>query len=269
MKKIISLALIMALLILTAGCAGPGSTTNGDATSSQTTKSGGQTTTAATTKETTKSAGGDADDTVSAAYGAYIEAKSEMITNLMDGMGENDDTAMLVLDLLGVTMLDLTMLPASLFGLGETAVNAGLGFLGVTDVKYSENGSQYKVAYKDKEGKAISVEGTYDKGANALVCQSSTDGKVNLHAEYYETPFGYVGQYYMLGDDDAITVYQVSVQGTDGVLGISQSGDYKPLTGREDVDFPKECEAWYAISEKKITGLTADGKDISFTAKGE
>jgi hypothetical protein len=73
----------------------------------------------------------------------------------------------------------------------------------------------------------------------------------------------------MIGDDDAITVYQVSVQGTDGVLGISQSGDYKPLTGRESVDFPKECEAWYAISEKKITGLTADGKEISFTVKGE
>ncbi|NLM79099.1 MAG: hypothetical protein GX173_13640 [Ruminococcaceae bacterium] len=269
MKKIISIALILALLILSAGCTGPGSTTKGDATGGQTTKSGGQTTTATTTKETSKPVNGDADDTVSAAYGVYIEAKSEMITNLMDGLGENDETAMMVLDLLGVTMLDLTLLPASLFGLGETAVNAGLGFLGASDVRYSENGNQYKVTYKEKEGKAINVEGTYDKGANSLVCSSSTDGKVNLYSEYYETSFGYIGQYYLIGDDDAITVYQISIQGTDGVLGISQSGDYKPLTGRENVDFPKECDAWYAISEQKITGLTADGKEISFTAKGE
>ena len=204
-------------------------------------------------------------DTASAFYSAYMEAKSAVLTPLMDALGNNPDTMMSAMSFLGVTMSDLYLLPAMYFGLGETSVAAALAMMGAKDVTYNEQGNQYTVTYKDSNDKTVTLTGTYEKG-KSLVTVGSTDGTENVFAETYRTAFGYVGQFYIIADDGTASLYQVSVSGKDGVFGIV-TGEPRPapLTGSEPADFPKSAKEWYAISGNNVTGMTSDGKSISFT----
>lgn len=204
-------------------------------------------------------------DTASAFYSAYMEAKSAVLTPLMDALGNNPDTMMSAMSFLGVTMSDLYLLPAMYFGLGETSVATALAMMGAKDVTYNEQGNQYTVTYEDSNDKTVTLTGTYEKG-KSLVTVGSTDGTENVFAETYRTAFGYVGQFYIIADDGTASLYQVSVSGKDGVFGIV-TGEPKPtpLTGNEPADFPKSAKEWYAISGNNVTGMTSDGKSISFT----
>ncbi len=180
--------------------------------------------------------------TASESYTAYLEAKNAVITKLTDGLSSNADVGMAVLSFMGVDMIDLAVLPASFFGLGQESVQMGLAMLGGTDVKYTENGNSYSVTYTDEEGKKYVFSGTYDAAADALVCTGSTDGSDDIYSEYRKTLFGYVGQYYFLNDDGTTSVYMIAVDGENGTIGISSDAD-KPaaLTGSEAPDFPKAC----------------------------
>ena len=204
-------------------------------------------------------------DTASAFYSAYMEAKSAVLTPLMDALGNNPDTMMSAMSFLGVTMSDLYLLPAMYFGLGETSVATALAMMGAKDVTYNEQGNQYTVTYKDSNDKTVTLTGTYEKG-KSLDTVGSTDGTENVFAETYRTAFGYVGQFYIIADDGTASLYQVSVSGKDGVFGIV-TGEPRPapLTGSEPADFPKSAKEWYAISGNNVTGMTSDGKSISFT----
>lgn len=204
-------------------------------------------------------------DTTSAFYSAYMEAKSAVLTPLMDALGNNPDTMMSAMSFLGVTMSDLYLLPAMYFGLGETSVATALAMMGAKDVTYNEQGNQYTVTYKDSNEKTVTLTGTYEKG-KSLVTVGSTDGTENVFAETYRTAFGYVGQFYIIADDGTASLYQVSVSGKDGVFGIV-TGEPRPapLAGNEPADFPKSAKEWYAISGNNVTGMTSDGKSISFT----
>ena len=204
-------------------------------------------------------------DTASAFYSAYMEAKSAVLTPLMDALGNNPDTMMSAMSFLGVTMSDLYLLPAMYFGLGETSVATALAMMGAKDVTYNEQGNQYTVTYKDSNDKTVTLTGTYEKG-KSLVTVGSTDGTENVFAETYRTAFGYVGQFYIIADDGTASLYQVSISGKDGVFGIV-TGEPRPapLTGNEPADFPKSAKEWYAISGNNVTGMTSDGKSISFT----
>ncbi len=203
--------------------------------------------------------------TASESYTAYMEAKNAVITKLTDGLSSNADAGMAVLSFMGVAMIDLAILPASFFGLGQESVQMGLAMLGGTDVKYTENGNAYSVTYTDEEGKKYVFSGTYDAAADALVCTGSTDGSDDIYSEYHKTSFGYVGQYYFLNDDGTTSVYMIAVDGENGTIGISSDMD-KPaaLTGSEAPDFPKACAEWYSINGTTITGKTSDGADLNF-----
>ena len=108
------------------------------------------------------------------------------------------------------------------------------------------------------------MAGTYDKG-RSLVAGGTTDGKENVYAEIYRTAFGYVGQFYFIADDGTTTLYQVSVSGADGAFSVATGIDRPAaLTGNESVDFPKNAKEWYAINGSTITGVTSEGKSVSF-----
>ena len=66
-----------------------------------------------------------------------------------------------------------------------------------------------------------------------------------------------MGQTYVIGDDGSTYLYLLTVTGTDGVVGMSEASE-KPaaLTGSEAIDFPKQCQEWYAIDGNKVTGVT-------------
>ena len=52
------------------------------------------------------------------------------------------------------------MLPVSFFGMGEQSVTMGLAMMSASDVKYSENGNTYSVAYSNSDGVAYEFSGT-------------------------------------------------------------------------------------------------------------
>ena len=266
MKKILSLAMILLMIAFTfAGCAkAKDAAEEAVSKAIEAAKSGESMESAA--QEAVQSIQGNSDsDTASEFYGAYIEAKSAVLDRLMDGIGNNPDTMMSMFSFLGVAMSDLSLLPAMYFGLGETSVATALAMMGAKDVTYNEQGNQYTVTYKDSNDKTATLTGTYEKG-KSLVTVGSTDGTEDVFAETYRTAFGYVGQFYIIADDGTASLYQVAISGKDGVFGIA-TGDPRPaaLTGNEPADFPKSAKEWYAISGNNVTGMTSDGKSISFT----
>ncbi|HHX59069.1 MAG TPA: hypothetical protein GX706_04890 [Candidatus Moranbacteria bacterium] len=198
-------------------------------------------------------------------YGAYIEAKGEVVTTLTDALASNPGTELDSISLLGVVMVDMALLPASSFGLGQVAASTTLGFLGAEDIEYSENGNEYSVKYRGDEGEQFELQGVYDKAADALKCTSLKDGKESLISEYRKTSFGYVAQIYSINEDGSSYLYQLAISGKDGAVGISEaSAAPSALTGSETIDFPKQCTEWYAIKGDAFTGVTSDGRELSF-----
>ncbi len=203
--------------------------------------------------------------TAAESFAAYSKAKGDLVTVLTDALASNAGTEMNSMSLLGVALVDLAVIPASCFGLGEEAATTALGLMDLEDIVYSENGNQYSVKYKNAEGEQYELQGVYDKAADALRCTSLFDGKESLIWEYRKTSFGYVGQFYVINEDGVTYVYKLAVSGKDGAFGISEASAAPPaLTGSETIDFPKQSTEWYAIKGDAVTGATADGKEISF-----
>lgn len=269
MKKIISLLLaVLMLSVMFAGCGVPKNAADllpADANSDKTAEEAGNEPDDAPANNSGAASGG----TAAESYAAYLEAKNVVITKLTEGLSNSTEAGMAVLSFMGVAMIDLAILPASFFGMGQESVQMGLAVLGGSDVKYTENGNSYTMEYTstDQDGNVQSLvfSGTYDAAADALVCTGSTDGADNIYSEYHKTSFGYVGQYYFLNDDGTTSVYMIAVDGENGTVGISLNTD-KPaaLTGSEGPDFPKACAEWYSINGTTITGKTSDGTELNF-----
>jgi len=204
--------------------------------------------------------------TAAQSYSQFLEAKSNMVTRLTDALANNPDTGLTSLSFMGLALVDLAMLPATSFGLGDQAAASALGLFGFQDVVYSENGDQYSVKYKNAEGTPCELKGEYNKAADALKCTGLIEGKEELVYEYCKTSFGYVGQIYTIKDDGTSYVYQIAVSGKDGVVGMADATENpESLTGNESIEFPKQCPEWYSIKGDEVTGLTSDGENISFT----
>jgi len=180
-------------------------------------------------------------------------------------LSSNPDTALHSILFLDIITVDMALIPASFFGIGQEAATTSLSEFGFKDAEYSENGNKYSVKYKNAQGRQYELQGEYDKSADALKCTSLVDGKETLTSEHRKTSYGYVSQTYVVNDDGSTYVYQLTATGNDGVVGMSKASE-KPssLTGSESIDFPKECQEWYAIDGNKVTGVTADGNEISF-----
>ncbi|HHX75138.1 MAG TPA: hypothetical protein GX699_09590 [Firmicutes bacterium] len=203
--------------------------------------------------------------TAADSYVAYMEAKGDLVAILTDALANNPGTELYSMSFLGFAMVDLALIPASCFGLGQEAAITALGFLGLDDIEYSESGNQYSVKYRNDKGEQYELHGEYNKAADALTCISKLNGKESLVSEYRKTSFGYVGQTYTIGEDGSIYVYQMAVSGKDGAVGISKAAAAPPaLTGSETIDFPRQCQEWYAITGAEVTGLASDGEEISF-----
>ena len=248
MKKLISL--LLAVLMLGAIFTGCGKT-NAPAGSDDNAPVGGN---------SSVTSGSVADS-----YAAYMEAKSAMVTKLSDGLSNNPDTAFAALSMMGIAMVDLGLIPVSLFGLGQESMVSGLAFFGATGVEYVENGNNYTLSYKDEDGVTYEFIGAYDPSADALITTAKTNGSEVIYSEYRKTSYGYVGQYYLTSDDGTHSLYQIAVTGDDGTLGIS-TANAKPavLSGSEAIDFPKACTEWYAVTGTTITGVTSDGTELNF-----
>lgn len=202
-------------------------------------------------------------ESVADSFSAYTEAKGELVTRLSNALANNPGTEFDSMSLLNLVMVDM-LLPASVFGAGEEAASFTLGILGAQNIVYTEDGNRYSVKYDNEEGH-YEVQGFYNEAADALKCAVLADGKEILSSEYYKTSYGYAGQIFAAGDEGSSMVYQLTISGQDGVVGISEAAAApSELTGGETPDFPKSNKEWYAIEGTQVTGVTADGREISF-----
>lgn len=264
MKKLISILLaVFVLSTVFAGCGGPPPVNGGQPIDKPTVNIPDDTPDEPIIKPDDISAP-TTGNPVSDSFTAYNKAKTDMVSRLSDALISNEDTLFVSFKLLGVITIDLTLVPASLFGFGQEGVASGLSMFGGTNVQYTENGNNYTIKYTDAEGKVISVNGIFDAASNSLITTITEDGVEIVYSEYKKTSFGYIGQYYINSEGSGL-IYQISVKGNDGFVGISE-GVAKPaaLTGGESVDFPSGCSEWYAISGSTVTGKTEDGTALSF-----
>ncbi|HHV96179.1 MAG TPA: hypothetical protein GXX37_06850 [Clostridiaceae bacterium] len=202
---------------------------------------------------------------VSSSFSAYMEEKNKLLSRLSDALTTNPDTVYYSMSILDVVMVDIILAPAACFGLGQNVAIATLESLGAEGVVYSESGNQYSIKYQNNDGKKYELEGEYNKAADSLKCIVKIDGKEGLISEYLKTSFGYVSQIYTISEDGSAHIYQMAVSDENGALGISKVSAAPPaLTDDEKIDFPKQCQEWYAIEDDTVTGVTSDGKKISF-----
>ena len=198
------------------------------------------------------------------AYTAFSEAKTELLSKMMDTLSDNPDTVFTSLELLGPTMLDLALLPVLYFSLGEEVAIAGLTFMNASDVNYKETGDVYTISYKDDEGVEFVYEGKFDESANSLVCEVTKDGDASILLDFIRTKYGYASQYYLINDDGTVSLYIITTDGEGGYVGMSNSysGKYSPLSGNEPSDFPSDCDQWFAVLGDRLIGVLTDGTEI-------
>lgn len=254
MKKYLSMLLAVLMLLAFAGCGGPPPAAIGDDIPSSD---------IADNQDTGSQGGSGTGYTVSDSFNSFLAAKGDMIGKLSEGLSNNPDTVFSTFALLGVTMIDMSLVPVTVFGMGKEGAAATMAFFGASGFDYSESGNSYTISYKDEEGKTFSYQGTYNPAADSLVCSALENGVEIVSMEYYKTSFGYVAQYFVSGEEGN-TIYQLSVSGNDGVVGIIEAAT-KPasLSGSESADFPKSSGQWFAINGNTITGVS-DGSDINF-----
>jgi hypothetical protein len=210
--------------------------------------------------------------TAQESYTAFSDAKSQLINSISDALTSNPDTALAAMGFLGVTTVDLMVLPAAALGAGQEAAAMSLGFFGATDVQYTENGNQYMITYANSEGEKYEFNATYDPAADAMVFDVKVSGaEGGLLYEYRRTPYGYVAQIYSYEGTAVTELYQITIHETGGVIGVSTSGiSPAVLTGSEAKDFPKGCPEWYALDGTAFACMLESGeKSFEYTPSTE
>jgi|LSQX01.3.fsa_nt_gb hypothetical protein len=203
--------------------------------------------------------------TASDSFAAYVEAKGTLSTLLVDALSSNPDLGMEVLNLMGVAMVDLLVMPAGFIGLEPEAVMSGMRFMGATDIEYEGSGNQSALSYTAEDGTKYRFNGTYDAKADKLVCRVTSGEDDGVYYEYQKMPYGYVGQAYALEGGTVTELYQIVVHEEGGAIGLAYNTE-KPaaLTGSESRDFPKNCPAWYAIDGTTVTGVASNGTEFNY-----
>lgn len=217
MKKILSLLLAVLIGIQLIGCGNSTKNLQGD--DRQVTASQSDTVAGENNKKTDKAnepAAGKTDKgaglSIADSYSIFIDTKSFLAERIIGGLSSDPELSLISLDLAGVIMVDLLMIPVSFFGLGEVAAKSGLAVLQLADVEYKESGNKYTLKYKDNDGKSHTFEGVYDEKADWLVCKATEDDQNILNAEYYQTSFGYIAQYNFIDDNGNATTLKISIQ---------------------------------------------------------
>ncbi len=141
---------------------------------------------------------------LSESYGKYTELKTQMLDKISENASNSDGGLALSMSMLGLTMVDLVALPATVCGLDETGVKAGLGFF-YKDVTYDAEGNNYTITYKDSEGNEQKFLAEYDPKADSAKINIYEKDDLIFTLEYIKTEKGYASQYYAKDDDETFT----------------------------------------------------------------
>ena len=265
MRKLLAVLMVVVLAgVSLVGCGGSGSKDSGSGTAT-----GSGSGAAAGTGQSNQSSGG-ADATISSElpsefYSKFNEAKYKAIDRLSEGLSNNETTVFEAMSILGLIFVDLENLPATVIGQDQVAVETALGVFGAKDLKYTENGNNYLITYANDEGESHEFKAEWNPAAQSLICTNTVNGKMLSQSEIFKTSFGFISQDYVISDDGTAAIYQLAVQGEDGVVGIYEPAEMTiALKGSESYDFPKTAPVWFAITGNTITGLASDGSQPNF-----
>lgn len=199
-------------------------------------------------------------------YNEFIEAKGNLASKLIDALSTQPELGLEILSFLGVTMVDLAAMPATVLGYGQGTVQAALNFFITSEVDYEENGNHYVVKYTNTEDEEIVFVADYDEAKEALIIDVTEDGKDYIHFDYRKTPYGYAGLVYNVTDNKVTEMYQISIHDNGGVIGMATDVSGKPggLTGGEAESFPTSCPMWYSIDGDQVSGVSSSGSKIDF-----
>ncbi|NLO47466.1 MAG: hypothetical protein GX111_03965 [Clostridiales bacterium] len=274
MKKLISIIAVLALLFaFFAGCTVKKSdkpNDNGNQTpsamqsSSQGNNNGGVSTPEPTEDPGNSSGNGGslsgyAAGTPSESYAKYLEAKSVATEKIYDKLDENsDETWMLSLTLLPITMVDLALIPLSVFTSTDPAVITGaLEFFAYTDIDFHVSGNTYTLTYDDGNGEKSSLVCDFYPDQNAASCtMQDGNGAEVMFFEFVESGSGYLSQYYY--PDDSTGGYTMLKSYFDNNIityGI-KAVDTKPATiigGRQGADFVNDCDTVFIMEGDTLT----------------
>ena len=135
-------------------------------------------------------------------YSAYLEMKSKAIENLTDNIPE--ENYVLPMELLGFTMVDLTMIPVTFCGLDEVE-RSGLSFL-YNNFTYDYKDNKCILTFEDENGKTR-YETLYDSNREAMQTKVFVNDNLTFINEYIKYQDGYAAQYY-LDNEEKNTVYR-------------------------------------------------------------
>lgn len=130
-------------------------------------------------------------------YSAYLEMKSKAIENLTDNIPE--ENYVLPMELLGFTMVDLTMIPVTFCGLDEVE-RSGLAFL-YNNFTYDYKDNKCILTFEDEEGAKTRYETMFDSKRDAMETKVFVDDKLTFINEYVKNKSGYAAQYYVVNEE--------------------------------------------------------------------
>ncbi len=216
MKKLISIFAVLALLLaLFAGCSVKKNSNADDdnrtpPATQQTSNNTNNNTNTNSPEEPTDDPGnsnsngggsysGFASGTPSDSYAKYLEAKSAAMEKIYDKLDENpDETWGISLAFLPITMVDLSLIPLSVFTSTDSAVITGaLEFFSFSNIDFNVSGNTYSLSYDDGSGSKTSLICEYDPD-NGSISSSMKDGNGTeiMFFELIENDNGYISQYY-------------------------------------------------------------------------
>ncbi len=135
-------------------------------------------------------------------YDNYLTAKSNAMDRITEA-SENADSMMTVaMGLLGVSMVDLSLITLTAFGEDLQASEMALAIYGLQNVEIIGSGNDYTITYTDAEGTNVQQTCKYDPQKDQMTSTLvNDDGTVAMFFEYVHNDDAYTAQYYYPTDD--------------------------------------------------------------------
>ncbi len=273
MKKIIAVtALVLAVILLTVGCARAGMIGKlvDEVVQGQKDETGAvvESQTAEDEPEPTKTAGETVDQgkkhSPEELFADYTEAKNNLIRNITQTIYEDPDLGFSWDPaLINIYEVDAIMWAAFILWEDAAAVEQTGRFFGIQDFNVEKSKNRSIVSYTDDNGNKIVFTADYDEATDHYVFTSDHENGDKPYMEIIRTPYGLAGQSYTGGTGMLNNLYLISIEGENGIIGIIHDTEQPaPLTGKEAFDFPKDAGEWYHYEDGELTGINRNGEPL-------
>lgn len=190
-------------------------------------------------------------------FSNYSTYKSAAYDRAIAASEKSETLSMTVgMSFLGVTFIDLSLLPLTML-VGDPATSeAAMAFL-FTDAKITGNGNNFTITYKDAEGGEIKQTCQYDPGKDTMMSTMfDTDGSIGIFFEYVNLGDAYVAQYYYPSDENYEVIRSYFDKDNVAAFGIvTASEEPASIIGKNgfNEDFVKNDESYMILKDGKLT----------------